>query len=345
MERAKPRACRWPRDGLNPPTNVVATAEVPTVSILMPVFNGARYLIPAVQSVLDQTLDHLELIAVDDGSTDSSLAILSAFARQDGRIRVLSRPNTGIVGALTDAASIARAPYIARLDADDVAEARRFERQIAYMSGNPDCVALGSGAWIIDSDGDVVDRYVPPCSHSDIERNLLMGNGAALLHPSAVFRRDVFEAVGGYDPAFCRAEDIDLYFRLIPEGRLSNLPDSLIKYRQHAASTNFTSRALQRELVHRILERESVIRQIPVDSLALAPAPADRSTAELHRQWACTSCRYGRPGTALKHGILALRESPLDPESWRILRYVATRMWHRMRGGETESGKEQRPLS
>jgi glycosyltransferase involved in cell wall biosynthesis len=314
-----------------------------SISILMPVYNGARYLPEAIASVLAQTRTDLELVVVDDGSTDASLDIIRRFERRDGRVRVVSRPNTGIVGALADAVSVAEAPLLARLDADDIAVPDRLERQAAFLDAHPGCVAVGSGAWIVDSDGAVVDRYAPPLAHGEIERELLRGNGGALIHPSAVFRRSAFEKAGGYDPAFCKAEDIDLYFRLMAEGHLANLPEALIYYRQHTGSANFTARAEQRRLVGRILERESARRQLAPGAPAMAPSHADIGAAARHRQWACTSCRHGSGATAVKHALLALRSAPAARENWTVLRYVLGCLWARMTGRGSIAGAAPAP--
>ena len=102
----------------------------PAVSVLMPVYNAEAYLAEAVQSVLDQTWADFELIAVNDGSKDASGAILEDFARRDQRVRVISRPNTGIVGALNDAFAVARADLLARMDSDDLCMPARLEKQV-----------------------------------------------------------------------------------------------------------------------------------------------------------------------------------------------------------------------
>ena len=98
----------------------------PAISVLMPVHNGELTLAEAIQSILAQTFRDFELIAVDDGSTDSSPTILRKFAARDGRIRVISRPNTGIAGALNDAIELATGEFVARMDADDVSMPNRF---------------------------------------------------------------------------------------------------------------------------------------------------------------------------------------------------------------------------
>src|SRR6478672_11907562 len=113
------------------------STATPTLSVLMPVYNGARYLAEAVESILGQTFRDFELIIVNDGSTDGSEKILRRYAEQDGRIKLISRPNTGIVGALNDAIAASKCELMARMDADDVAMPDRFEKQLAYMRDHP----------------------------------------------------------------------------------------------------------------------------------------------------------------------------------------------------------------
>src|ERR1051326_2264165 len=135
------------------------SSRPPFVSVLVPVYNAARYLDVAISSVLRQTFSDFELIAVDDGSKDDSKKILEHFSANDARIRVISRPNTGIVGALNDGLAVARGEFIARMDADDVALPGRFQAQLDYLRGHPDCIAVGTAVQIIDARGAVVDRF------------------------------------------------------------------------------------------------------------------------------------------------------------------------------------------
>src|SRR5687767_11217519 len=119
------------------PTPLQATTNAnnhnPRISVLVPVFNAQRYLADAIDSILAQSFRDFELIAVDDGSTDRSRAMLDNYARRDPRVKVISRPNTGIVGALNDALAASRADLLARMDSDDVALSDRFEKQLAYL--------------------------------------------------------------------------------------------------------------------------------------------------------------------------------------------------------------------
>ncbi len=123
------------------------------VSVIMPVYNGERYLEAAVESILNQTFSDFEFIITDDGSTDTSLALLRRYANRDPRIRLISRPNTGYVKALIEAVPLAKGKYIARMDADDISLPERFERQVRFLEQNPDYAVVGSKVLLIDSDG------------------------------------------------------------------------------------------------------------------------------------------------------------------------------------------------
>src|SRR3954469_1098404 len=117
-------------------------AAAPAVSVIMPVYNARAYVAEAIDSVLAQTFGDFELILVDDGSTDGSLDILRGYEKRDPRVRVISRPNTGIVGALNDGLKLARGEFIARIDADDASLPNRFEKEIAFLRAHPDVVIV-----------------------------------------------------------------------------------------------------------------------------------------------------------------------------------------------------------
>ena len=128
----------------------------PAISVVMSVYNGARYLHPAVESILEQDFADFEFIIVDDGSTDGSGAILLEFAEKDARIRLIQRENRGLVASLNEAIALARAPLIARMDCDDIAMPDRFTRQIEYLADHPEIAIVGSHIHEIDEDGAIV---------------------------------------------------------------------------------------------------------------------------------------------------------------------------------------------
>ena len=293
------------------------------ISVLMPVYNAERYLRKAVDSILAQTYRDFELTAVDDGSSDRSKEILDFYAARDSRVRVISRPNTGIVGALNDGLAAATGEFIARMDADDIATPSRFAEQLTYLQAHPECIAPGTAGKVIDSSGNVVDEHAPETSHEAIEAALLRGNGGALYHPTAMFRTAAVRAVNGYDPAYCKAEDLDLYLRLSHTGQLANLPTIGLKYRHHLKSTNFVHRQKQTELIVKILARERGLRNLP-DVAAPLSGHSDLPLSRLHARWACTALAHGTRPTAIRHGLAGVLRGLADRECWRALAYVLT---------------------
>lgn len=199
------------------------------LTVLLPVRNGERWLDAAIASVRAQTFGDFELMVIDDGSTDGTARIASRHAAEDGRVAVVSNTSSGLVSALNIGLAKARAPLIARLDADDVALPQRFERQMARMAAEADLLVLGTGYFRIDAEGRRTGTVTPPVEPADLAQALKRVN--AIAHPTVMMRRDAIEAAGGYREAYWRAEDYDLWLRLAERGRLANLPEPLIEYR------------------------------------------------------------------------------------------------------------------
>jgi len=300
----------------------------PALSILLPVYNNRPYLGEAIASIQQQTVTDFELLVIDDGSTDGSAAIAAAAAQRDPRVRLIRQSNSGIVGALNRGLEEARGELIGRMDGDDVAEPERLQRQLAYLAEHPECVIVGTGAWFMDPGGAVVDRVISPASEEEIESRLLQGDGSALIHASVIMRGAAVRAVGGYLREFDKAEDIDLFFRLMTVGRLANLVEPLMRIRLHPRSTCFSQRPAQRELIRAILARESSQRGLS-DEAAEATGHTDISRSALHRQWACTSLVHGRRRTALRHALIALLRAPHERATWGTLRYVIAQAFRR----------------
>jgi glycosyltransferase involved in cell wall biosynthesis len=196
----------------------------PAVSVLMGVRNGAPQVRDAVESVLAQTATDLELIVVDDDSTDATPGILASF--RDPRLRRERRARGGLTSALNAALRLARAPLVARLDADDAALPERLERQLAYLHAHPEVGLLGTAAREVDSSGREVAIVRPPTGDVEIRRALIRRN--PFVHSSVVMRRAVVEQVGGYDEAFAVAQDYDLWMRMSVVTRMANLADPLV---------------------------------------------------------------------------------------------------------------------
>ena len=201
----------------------------------MPVRDAASTVDAAVASLQAQTDRDWELVAVDDGSTDDSVARLRALAARDARIRPASGPRRGIVAALQAAMTLARGALIARMDADDVALPERIARQRAHLDTHP---ATGLVASRVAFDGDRAHaggyaRYVDwtneLLTHDDIRLGSFVESPFA--HPSVMFRRELVDRHGGYAEGDF-PEDYELWLRWLDAGvRMEKLPDTLLVWR------------------------------------------------------------------------------------------------------------------
>ena len=196
----------------------------PVISVLIGVRDGAPWLPAAIQSVLGQTLADLELIVVDDGSSDATPALLAA--ERDPRLVSKRQARAGLAVALNRAVGLARAPLVARLDADDVALPARLERQRAFLLAHPEVGLLGTAARVVDESGRDVEIIRPPEDDRDIRRVLIRRN--PFVHSSVMVRRSLLASAGGYDASFPVAQDYDLWLRLSALTRMANLAEPLI---------------------------------------------------------------------------------------------------------------------
>lgn len=210
-----------------------AVAPDPAVSVVMPVWNGARYLDVSIGSILAQTFRHFELVIADDGSTDGTWEILRRWAARDARIRLVrSSRRLGPVGSSNLVARAARAPLVARMDADDWSHPDRLARQIDVIARRPDAVLVGTLFHGMDSRG----KITRPLDRWRLRRP---GASPPFSHGSMMYRRTAFDCVGGYREACVYWEDLDLYRRLGTLGRLLVIPEGLYVLRYHSGSARF----------------------------------------------------------------------------------------------------------
>ncbi|MCB9602294.1 MAG: glycosyltransferase [Sandaracinus sp.] len=216
--------------------------DTPDVSVLLPYRNAARTIEAALTSVLADDSASIEVLAVDDGSTDDGPARVAALA--DSRVRVSSSRGRGLVAALELARRHARAPYLARMDADDLTLRGRFGRQRDALNRRPELGAIGTEVEVFADEGapgEGMARYVAwmngLTSPADHRRELFVES--PLCHPSTMLRASAVEAVGGYrDGDF--PEDYELWLRLDAAGHaLAKIPEVFVRWRQHAGQTTF----------------------------------------------------------------------------------------------------------
>ncbi len=212
------------------------TDRRPTVTVLLPVFNSARYLREALDTVLQQTYTDLEVLVIEDGSTDASAAILGTL--RDPRVRVIRHAtNQGLIRSLNEGLSEARGRYIARMDADDRMHPERIARQVAHMDAHPELAALATRVEFINADGDVTGHWdTDQACVTEAAIAAMMPRTNCIAHPSVMLRAADFQRLR-YDPRQSGAEDWDLWLRSMAAGlRIAKLPDVLLQYRVHAAS-------------------------------------------------------------------------------------------------------------
>lgn len=247
----------------------------PAITVAMSVHNGEPYLAESIESVLTQTFGDFEFLILDDGSHDESRETISRFAARDSRIRAIFRENRGLIASLNQLLAEARAPLIARMDADDVCLPRRFERQIAFLAANPDHGVVGTWSEDIDELGRPVhcDGTDQPLGHEEFLASIEVC-GPLLCHPAVMYRSDLVRAAGGYHAAFLHCEDLDLWLRLATRTRIANIPERLLRYRRSDGqiSTRFSIEQTIGGIVSRLAYHERLAgRPDPTEHLQRLP--------------------------------------------------------------------------
>jgi glycosyltransferase involved in cell wall biosynthesis len=291
------------------------------VSVILPVYNAEKFLEEAIESVLAQTFYDFELIAINDGSTDSSLAILERFSLADKRVRVISRENLGLIKTLNQGIELAQGDLIARMDADDICQPNRFECQVEFLAKNPDIVCVGAQIQLIDVNGRQIMGMQGPLDHEDIDAANYSGKSHGIVHPTALIRLSALRLIGGYRSVFRHAEDIDLWLRLAEVGRLANLPVSLLKYRQHLNSIGYRYRFEQQysqwKAVKDAAERRGKIFKIPEPREEEFIVRALLGSVE--QKWAWWALKGGHISTARHYALKALIKAPWRPSVWKLM--------------------------
>lgn len=205
---------------------------MPAISIVMSVYNGEPFLSEAIESMLNQSFSDFEFIIINDGSTDESGETLKKYAQKDPRIILIQQSNHGLIFSLNKGITKAKAPLIARMDADDIALPERLQMQKSFMDQNPQIHALGGSIIMIDGSGKSLGKVTYP-RHGPKLDEYIYNRGSPLAHPSVLMRRDTILILGGYRQAYKHAEDYDLWLRLHKIKGIDNLQNPILKYRQH----------------------------------------------------------------------------------------------------------------
>lgn len=213
-------------------------ARFPTLSVVLPVFNGATYLADTIESVLSQSYGDFELLAMDDGSDDATPQIIERYAQHDPRIRVFRHENRGVGYTIQRGLAASGGRYVALIGADDLALPGRFEKQLDFLEAHGDHVLVGGYLQIIDTNGRVTGIRKYPTTDRTLRRVMLLYNPFGA--PAAMFRREDALAAGGFTSRFWTCEDYDFFLRLAKRGKVATLPEPIISYRLHGNAVKAT---------------------------------------------------------------------------------------------------------
>jgi glycosyltransferase involved in cell wall biosynthesis len=239
------------------------------ISVVMPVYNGERFLAEAVESVLNQTYKDFEFIIVDDGSTDSTPQMLQRYAEKDPRVKIINAGKVGLSKAMNLGMTAAQYPWIARMDADDVCLPRRLEACIEAAQADPDVVVWGTGIHHINAKGKVLSTSrVGPRTREQFNHLRQTGQAVQVINPSAMMRKDIVDKVGGYKEAFTAAHDLEIFDEMAEYGPILCIPEILVLYRVHGTSISakkfFTQKKLARYVEAR---RHARLESRPIPTL------------------------------------------------------------------------------
>lgn len=326
----------------------------PKISVIVASYNGERFVAETMRAILLQTVADFELLVIDDGSTDGTRAILRDLAAGDNRMRVIEKPNEGLIATLNRGIAEARGGYIARIDHDDVMRLTRLERQAAFLDAHPSFVAVGCLMQSMREDGSYIGT--PRIRHEKLRHDpaAFPPKQQWLYGPTPMIRAETLRRAGGYREKFVTAEDRDLCWRLGRLGPMERLPEVLVDYRFHATNQ---SRLRQRTQVYSALlsDLSAIAQHFGIDDTAVVesidPGGDYAPAIEGYRQiigdrypfdsylmlYQMRSELWDLPGFLSRDGILAAvarhaAKKPWDPVRLLLLRKAALYLTRKPRG-------------
>ena len=217
----------------------------PKISVVMPVYNGEKYLKESIESILNQSFNDFELLIINDKSIDRTEEIIKECAGKDDRIRLIQNQNQkGLPGALNTGLAAARGYYIARADADDINRPYRLKMEYEFLETHPQICIVGGGYAPFNENGHRMNIFHPA---SSIEIAWRFISNTYFCHPSVMFRREIIEDIGGYPDV--GAEDFAFFSKIVRQYRCANLKKILIQYREHQTNYSITAKDRVRESV------------------------------------------------------------------------------------------------
>ncbi len=224
----------------------------PIVSVIMPVYNGEKFLAEAIESILEQTFSNFEFIILNDGSSDLSEKIILSYLEKDKRIKYFpSTKNKGLIFQLNKGIKNAKGKYVARMDADDISFPDRFEKQVGFLKSNPKIALLGGQCIRINTEGKKIGISNLPCSEDEINAwNIFL---CPFVHPSIFVRLDIIQEYK-YDEQVA-VEDYYLWSRILEKHKGRNLEEPILFYREHLDNTSTKKNEWYHNTIHFIYRK------------------------------------------------------------------------------------------
>ncbi len=215
----------------------------PLISVILPVYNGAKFVSKAIESILNQTFKDFELIIINDGSKDNTLEILKSYAKKDKRIRIISRENKGLIKTLNEGFLAVKGIYIARQDDDDISHSTRFKKQIEFMENNKEYALCGTFYNVVSENGEFIRKHFLPSSNINIQKNLF---DSCFCHGSIMIRKNMIENMIWYNKDSLHVEDYDFFIRIAKKHKVYNIPEYLYDWCFRGESVSFENYKEQR---------------------------------------------------------------------------------------------------
>jgi len=223
------------------------TTNTTKVSIILPVFNGGDSVGRSIESVLAQSSNSWELIAIDDGSTDKTAEIILKYCNSDSRIFYFKNDsNLGIQKSLNKGIQIAQGKYIARIDSDDVwIDSNKLLNQKNFLDAHPQYGLVGTGAMLVSKEGEDLSRYLSPLTDDAIRQRILGKN--CFVHASVLMRKDILNIIGGYSESknTRHVEDHELWMRFGTVSKITNIPEYSVALTVSSGSITAKHRVVQ----------------------------------------------------------------------------------------------------
>lgn len=222
------------------------------VTVLMPCYNASRFLDDAMQSILNQTHKHLEILAIDDGSTDGTADMIRRYAESDSRVHpVFNEGNVGLIKTLNKGCGLANGKYIARMDSDDISQPDRIEKLVSILESDPSLSLASAGCFRLSESGQRLSRVHPKACESKALKFVCFFS-TPVLHPCVVFRASIIEKFN-FDEEYLHSEDYEFFSRLLLGGhRFVNIDEPLYQLRINSQSVSHRYETIQISTHNRI---------------------------------------------------------------------------------------------